>query len=116
MHDQYCSNHELCPYMGECREQSTFLIEGGLADRVRQRLGKTDDVFIVESGYRTGYSEYTITSEWRAFTIKCGDVEVHFTNPDDDWGDDFRVLYDYKTHQDITLSPIDALVKWLDQT
>jgi hypothetical protein len=71
----------------DCNEESHYLIEGELADRVRTRLHCDFDepVTLIELQQFSGYSEYTITNSWFRFRVVCGGRVVEF--PKDYIGD-----------------------------
>lgn len=58
---------------------STYLVEGNLADRIRNRMSMSanEPVHYIESEIGAGYSEFTQEQEF-AFTVKVGDREEHF--------------------------------------
>lgn len=56
---------------------TTARIEGELANRVRQRFGCGSPVFITETNYWGGYSEYTQENE-HDFEVTCGEHSVTF--------------------------------------
>ena len=108
-HREGCTLDEICDLMGGCVHYQEYLIEGDLADVVRAKLEEPDGKVILREGqYYTGYSEWTITSEYQSITVQCGEKEVRFVN--DGWDDDTRV--DYKVGP---LDPIACLMKWLEQ-
>lgn len=79
-------------------EHETYLVTGDLADKVRAKLGQSEEVFTTEHTMYGGYSEYTQENSY-TFTLSCGKSEIEF-------GSDSYDFYG--------LSPIGALVKWLE--
>jgi hypothetical protein len=110
-HREDCrGDDELCDYMYGCVHYQEYLIEGDLADVVREKFEDPDGRVILKEGqYYTGYSECTITSEYQSITVQCGEKEVKFVNTDG-WDEDPRVSY-----QVGRLDPIACLMKWLEQ-
>jgi hypothetical protein len=97
--------------MGGCVYYNEYLIEGDLAGVVREKLAQPDgNVILKEGQYYTGYSEWTITSEYQSITIECGEEKVEFKPGESPWEEDHRVNY-----SEGRLDPIACLMKWLEQ-
>ena len=102
-----------CDLFWPCYRETSYRIDGDLADKVRLRLNAPtfSTVVLIEKEHVSGYSEYTITSGWLRFSISCAGHLVEFGEHDEDG---YGERQDYRAEG--ATQGIAALLAWLDDT